>query len=231
MYGDDIVMCGSTNSATGIATIDGFQTDIGGGNDAFVVKFDSDGSRKWGSYYGGTGTEFGGDVADAMGGSIVLVGRSKSTNAISTAMSHQPNLAGDYDAILVKFTGMTEVGSPVVTGNECRAQWISDTLVVANDSTQVRLSATFGTINALPSSSGTLALTSYAGYSIGMVVMYSGASVPSGFLSCDGSNVSRVTYAKLFDIIGTMYGVGDGSTTFGLPEISHSLVHYAIRYE
>lgn len=42
-------------------------------------------------------------------------------------------------------------------------------------------------------------------------------SVPTGWLSCDGSAVSRTTYAKLFSVIGTTYGVGDGSTTFNLP--------------
>jgi hypothetical protein len=43
------------------------------------------------------------------------------------------------------------------------------------------------------------------------------ATVPEGFLSCDGSAVSRTTYATLFSAIGTVYGVGDGSTTFNVP--------------
>jgi microcystin-dependent protein len=42
-------------------------------------------------------------------------------------------------------------------------------------------------------------------------------SVPSGWLLCDGSAVSRTTYARLFAVIGTIYGSGDGSTTFNLP--------------
>lgn len=46
------------------------------------------------------------------------------------------------------------------------------------------------------------------------------ASVPDGFLSCDGSAVSRSTYGNLFAAIGTTYGVGDGSTTFNLPNAS-----------
>jgi len=41
--------------------------------------------------------------------------------------------------------------------------------------------------------------------------------VPDGFLSCDGSAVSRTTYAALFSAIGETYGAGDGSTTFNLP--------------
>lgn len=41
---------------------------------------------------------------------------------------------------------------------------------------------------------------------------------PSQFLECDGSAVSRTTYANLFAAIGTVHGVGDGSTTFNLPD-------------
>ena len=41
---------------------------------------------------------------------------------------------------------------------------------------------------------------------------------PSRFLLCNGQNVSRTTYNILFTIIGTSYGVGDGSTTFGIPD-------------
>lgn len=53
----------------------------------------------------------------------------------------------------------------------------------------------------------------------GVVVPYAGASAPTGWLLCDGSAVSRTTYAALFSAIGTQYGVGDGSTTFNLPDI------------
>lgn len=50
--------------------------------------------------------------------------------------------------------------------------------------------------------------------------MYAGSVAPSGFLMCDGSVVSRSTYSDLFEAIGTTYGAGDGSTTFGLPDLS-----------
>jgi len=43
------------------------------------------------------------------------------------------------------------------------------------------------------------------------------ATTPDGFLSCDGSAVSRTTYAALFSALGETYGAGDGSTTFNLP--------------
>lgn len=43
-------------------------------------------------------------------------------------------------------------------------------------------------------------------------------SIPSGFLECDGSAISRATYADLFAELGTAYGIGDGSTTFNIPD-------------
>ena len=44
------------------------------------------------------------------------------------------------------------------------------------------------------------------------------ANLPPGFLHCDGSAINRTTFAALFAVIGTMYGAGDGSTTFNLPD-------------
>lgn len=58
----------------------------------------------------------------------------------------------------------------------------------------------------------------------GFVMSFAGASVPTGWLLCDGSAVSRTTYAKLFAAIGTTYGVGDGSTTFNLPDLSQRVL-------
>lgn len=54
---------------------------------------------------------------------------------------------------------------------------------------------------------------------IGHVVDWLTNSAPTNWLLCDGSAVSRTTYATLFGILGTTYGTGDGSTTFNLPNI------------
>lgn len=53
----------------------------------------------------------------------------------------------------------------------------------------------------------------------GGISAFAGSSAPSGWLICDGSAVSRTTYARLFSILSTTYGVGDGSTTFNLPDL------------
>ena len=54
----------------------------------------------------------------------------------------------------------------------------------------------------------------------GTIMMHSEKVVETGYLLCDGSAVSRTTYAALFAIISTTYGVGDGSTTFNLPDLT-----------
>lgn len=53
----------------------------------------------------------------------------------------------------------------------------------------------------------------------GLVAPYGGAAAPSGWLLCDGSAVSRTTYAALFTAISTTFGVGDGVTTFNVPDM------------
>ena len=48
---------------------------------------------------------------------------------------------------------------------------------------------------------------------------YAGSAAPTGYLLCDGAAISRTTYSDLFGIVGTTYGVGDGSTTFNIPDL------------
>ncbi|MEM7183193.1 MAG: phage tail protein [Spirochaetota bacterium] len=52
----------------------------------------------------------------------------------------------------------------------------------------------------------------------GTVLSYAGSSAPIGFLLCDGSAVSRTTYADLFAVLGTTWRAGDGTTTFNIPD-------------
>lgn len=56
----------------------------------------------------------------------------------------------------------------------------------------------------------------------GVILPYAGTSAPTGFLLCDGSAVSRTTYADLYAITGDAYGAGDGSTTFNVPDLRSS---------
>lgn len=53
----------------------------------------------------------------------------------------------------------------------------------------------------------------------GLIFPYAASAAPSGYLVCDGSAVSRTTYATLFTLIGVTYGSGDGGTTFNIPDL------------
>jgi microcystin-dependent protein len=54
----------------------------------------------------------------------------------------------------------------------------------------------------------------------GTIIDFGGSSAPSGYLACNGAAVSRTTYADLFAAIGVLWGVGDNSTTFNLPNFA-----------
>jgi len=66
-------------------------------------------------------------------------------------------------------------------------------------------------------------LTGIEGIPTATIVPWSSASVPTGFLECNGQAVSRSTYSALFAIVGTTYGTGDGSSTFNVPNLSDNV--------
>jgi microcystin-dependent protein len=66
-------------------------------------------------------------------------------------------------------------------------------------------------------------LTGIEGIPTATIVPWSDASVPSGFLECNGAAVSRSTYSALFAVVGTTYGAGDGSTTFNVPDLQDNV--------
>ena len=53
----------------------------------------------------------------------------------------------------------------------------------------------------------------------GLVIPYAGAAAPSGWMLCDGSAIDRTTYSALYALTSTSYGVGNGSTTFNIPNL------------
>src|SRR5262245_45971339 len=72
--------------------------------------------------------------------------------------------------------------------------------------------------------SGSVFVLIGGGTPIGAVIDYAGASAPSKWLLCYGQAVSRTTYAALFDVLSTTYGVGDGSSTFNVPDLRGRVV-------
>lgn len=58
----------------------------------------------------------------------------------------------------------------------------------------------------------------------GSITAYAGTVAPAGYFLCDGQAISRTTYADLFAVLGTAYGVGDGSTTFNVPNLKGRVI-------
>jgi len=81
-------------------------------------------------------------------------------------------------------------------------------------------------VNTAPTTGDHLANKTYvdARNPTGEIKMWSTNTAPSGFLECDGAAVSRTTYAALFAVIGTVWGAGDGSTTFNVPELRSEFI-------
>lgn len=101
-----VMLCGisSTPTDTAIATAGSHQSAHGGGTyDAFLVRFNGNGVRQWGTYYGGSGEDYGYSCSTDQPGNIYFSGYTTSSSAISTSGSHDNSYASGKDAFLVKF--------------------------------------------------------------------------------------------------------------------------------
>jgi hypothetical protein len=107
--GSDVFISGITQSANGIGTAGVYeQTQPGGTFDTYVAKFSgANGSRTWGSYYGGPGQETFCFVDAGIDGNIYLTGNTNSTSQIATAGSYQSTIGGGQDSYLAKLNGTT----------------------------------------------------------------------------------------------------------------------------
>lgn len=105
IHGVIVYLSGRTQSSSGIATPNGYDNTYGGGgnSDAFLVRFDSAGVRKWGTYYGDQGVEFGYSVTVDERGNIYQAGRTSSATNIASSDGFQTTYGTNTDAYLVKF--------------------------------------------------------------------------------------------------------------------------------
>jgi hypothetical protein len=100
---NNIYMAGNTNSATNIATAGAYQTSLAGNRNAFVVKFNSAGTRQFATYFGGNGSDNAEQVAIDNNGNIYLCGFTTSSTGLFTTGGAQNTNGGGTDGFLVKF--------------------------------------------------------------------------------------------------------------------------------
>jgi microcystin-dependent protein len=143
------------------------------------------------------------DVATALTGSLALDGQSAMTGQLKAADGNAAAPGVTFGADLD--TGFYRIGS-----NSFGAA-VNGALIATFNTSGITLAS--GKTVSFPATGPGLIPT-------GAIHEWGGtiASIPTGFLFCDGAAVSRTTYAALFAVIGTLHGAGDGSTTFNLPD-------------
>jgi microcystin-dependent protein len=110
-----------------------------------------------------------------------------------THESLSPNLRAVVDLLASEGAGLTVADDLLVNGTVTTDLGVLDTLIT--------------TLNTF--------MTSFTG----VILPYGGDTAPTGWFLCDGSAISRTTYASLFAKIGTTFGIGNGSTTFNIPDL------------
>ncbi|MFH1051118.1 MAG: T9SS type A sorting domain-containing protein [bacterium] len=113
-YGNgNIYLVGTTRSYNNISSTGGHQQTFGGFRDAFIVKFDTYGERKWGTYYGGSNDDLGISVSKYGFDEVVVLGYTNSSSNIATSGEVQTSLRGLEDAFAVRFNtnGMRKWGT------------------------------------------------------------------------------------------------------------------------
>lgn len=104
---NNIYLTGQTNSATGIATTGAFQPALfagAGDQDAFLAKFNTTGSKLWGTYFGGNNGDAAYSATTDTLGNIYITGNTNSTTGIASTGGQQQTNAGSYDGFVAKFS-------------------------------------------------------------------------------------------------------------------------------
>ena len=148
--------------------------------------------------------------AVSIAGALSVTGAAAFTSAVT--INAPVSITG-----LVTMTSAVVVAAPLsVTG----AAVFTSTVDVSKSLTvAATVASTLGGIKFPDNTLQTTAATAGSALPAGMMAPYAGTAAPSGWLLCYGQAVSRSTYADLFTAISTTYGVGDGSTTFNLPDL------------
>lgn len=137
-------------------------------------------------------------------------------NSDSTIVAETVKLALDeLDGRLVTVDAETLVNGSAITNLETNK--IETSVIIDEDDMSTNSDTRLPTQQSVKAYVDT-EIASVVGAPVGAVTMFAGSSAPTGWLLLDGSAVSRATYSELFAIISTTYGVGDGSTTFNLPD-------------
>jgi microcystin-dependent protein len=143
-------------------------------------------------------------ISATIGGDILVSGASTMSGNLTA--NGNLSIVSNRPSINTTTGALTVVGGVGVTGNlNVGGTIVTPTMPTGTSNTAVATTA-FVLQNSVPT---------------GGILMWSSNTAPSGWLLCNGTAVSRTTYAALFALIGTTFGVGDNSTTFNLPDYNN----------
>jgi hypothetical protein len=178
---NNVFLSGITGSSANIA-YNGSQSSIAGGFDAYLVKFDSSGSRKWATYFGGSGNDLPLACLADQQGSIYLAGTTASGSGLATSGAYQSSYGGNTDAFLAKIADIIILTDTTITGPFCAGATINVPFTLIGSYTgfasgnvfTAQLSDASGSF-ASPVNIGTL-----NGTSAGTIIAHIPASTPAG---------------------------------------------------
>ncbi|MFN3916362.1 MAG: T9SS type A sorting domain-containing protein [Flavobacteriales bacterium] len=202
----NVYIGGTTFSQMGIVTPGAYQTILESPDDAFIVKFDENGVRQWGTYYGGNGHEFVSNMTADAAGNVFFTGHTRSTNLIATAGTHKTTFSGTEIAFLTKFNTIgnlvwgTYFGGNVVDGGQSVRLDNAGNIILAGNAR-----STTGIANNMPQNM-------LYGYMDGFLAKFSstGNIIWSRYV---GGNFSDKILSVSVDEFNNIYAVGDTEST------------------
>jgi hypothetical protein len=163
----NIYLGGITTSIFGIA-FGGYQNSLNGGADAFLAKFNTNGARQWGTYFGGPNDDYGVYTAIDISNNVFIAGRTDSYTGIASGGHQLINAGGFYDGFLAKFCNGPEKPTSI-SGNLNFCAGTSQVYSVTNDVNVIKYiwtlpvgwsgSSITNSISGTPGSSGLISVT------------------------------------------------------------------------
>ena len=158
---------------------------------------------------------FVGNVTGNVSGTVS--GTAGQANKLTTASTF--NMTGDVTATSFSFDGQTGGTSKTFATSISNSFIGNQTLTTTSSvSDELIINRTSGTTGIFKTTVGSIVST-IPTPPIGSIMIYAGATAPTDWLMCDGAEISRATYNKLFGVIGTQFGTPSTSAVFKTPDL------------
>ena len=227
----NVYITGNTHSSSQIATAGAYQTTWGGFGDpdVFVAKFNAAGSALlWGTYYGGTGVDYGTGIALDASGNVYICGNTASTSGIATAGAYQTTNGGS-EAFVAKFNS---TGAALLWGTYYGGGGNDDaTGIVLDASGNVYITGTTGSTSGIATAGAYQTIRPTLGYDAFVAKFNSTGSTLLFGTYYGATNIleyaDTYSYGIALDASGDVYITGSTTDTTGIPTAGAYQATYA----